>query len=130
MRQLWVFGFVLATVIFFTVRTWTPAGTTTIDVSLPQPLIAAGVRARLRNPKGVVDLAPGRQELKTVSGEASLGLLCPRAVVETHLFRRKIAKRGDAVALVLRCRGEVEAITCEVTSDGVLTPLDMASCDR
>jgi hypothetical protein len=130
MRQLWVFGFVLATVIFFTVRTWTPAGTTTVDVSLPKPLVDAGVRLRLRTRKGVVDLVPGHQELETVSGESSLKLLCPRGLAETHLFRRKVAARGETVALALRCAGEVEAINCEVTSDGAVTLLDMASCNR
>jgi hypothetical protein len=133
MRQFWMVVFVLALIGGLSWRTWSRRslpGTTTIDLALPKPLQAAGLKVLLRTGARVVELAPGRQEIETQSGDNELRFLCPRVLVETHVYRTFVQSSQDALALALTCRGEIESIYCEVTTNGVATTLDMVSCNR
>ncbi len=133
MRQFWTVVFVLGLIAGLSFRTWrhrSVPGTTTIDLSLPKPLQEAGLKVRLRTGDRFVDLVPGRQELETHYGENELRFLCPRVLVESHVYRTFVESSRDTLALGLTCKGEIESIYCEVTTNGITTSLDMVSCNR
>jgi hypothetical protein len=133
MRQFWTVVFVLALIAVLSWRPWRPRsqpGTTTIDLSLPKPLQVSGLKVRLSTGDRVVDLVPGRQELETQYGDNELRFLCPRVLVESHVYRTFVKNSHDALSLGLTCRGAIEAIYCDVTLNGVATSLDMMSCNR
>ncbi|MDB4980300.1 MAG: hypothetical protein JWM82_1052 [Myxococcales bacterium] len=133
MRQFWTVVFVLALIAGLSWRTWRHRGvpgTTTIDLSLPKALQETGLKVRLRIGDRFVDLVPGRQELETQYGENELRFLCPGVLVESHVYRTFVENSHDALALGLACKGEIESIYCEVTTNGIATSLDMVSCNR
>jgi hypothetical protein len=62
--------------------------------------------------------------------EAPHRFLGPHVLIESHVLRTFVKNSHDALVLGLTCKGAIDSITCEVTKNGVVTTLDMVSCNR